>query len=90
MDDEERVKELDSEFDNENFWKECDERLIALHGEKAHRWLTMLEDPDPDDLIFVYMRIVKTHAFEIGYEKASLDTILSIKRQFDLEAKIGD
>ena len=76
MDDElkkELEAKVDEELDNEGFWEMCDALLELQHGEQAKRWLIMLEDPDPDDLIFEYMRIVRRSAYVQGYAHGMMD-----------------
>ena len=58
---------LDIETDDHVFYEVCDELLKLKHGDKARYWLAMLEDPDPDDLIFEYNRIIRTEAYKQGY-----------------------
>lgn len=64
---------FDKELDNDRFWNACDYQLIMAHGNEAKYWLGMLEDPDPEDLIFEYQRIVRRTAYVEGYVKGVLD-----------------
>jgi len=58
------------DIESEKFWEALDEQFVKQYGDRAKKWLVMLEDIDPEDMIFEYVETAREIAYQKGYGDA--------------------
>jgi hypothetical protein len=72
----------------EEFFEALDKEFIKQYGDNGKKWLTMLEDIDPEDMIWEYIEVARSLAFDYGYNKGQVDTYMEVSsREMDKEEK---
>jgi len=66
----------------EKFWEELDARFMNQFGDKGEKWLTLLEDLDPDDMIIEYVRVARELAYETGYKEAEHELDMQMENHY--------
>jgi len=70
---------------DDRFWEELDRRFTKQYGEAGIKWLTLLEDLDPEDLIIEYIRVACDIAWEDGYNLGVNDAYMEMSAKEESE-----
>lgn len=71
------------DLEEESFYDKLDTQFIEQYGEKGKKWLSLLDDIDPEDMIYEYINEARIIAYDMGYSQARADD--AIEREYHEE-----